>query len=185
MMRKLFAGAVAVALVAGGLYAADMKSGPQPGTTVPGPFHPLNINGPMAGQKNCLYCSAGDSPVVAVFARNADDPALTKLITQLETCTEKNAKCEMASFVVFCSADDKLEGKLKKIAETSKLKKVVLAIEAPEGPAKYEIAKDADVTVVLYTERKVKANYAFEKGKMTDKDVEKIIADVAKIVPAK
>jgi hypothetical protein len=34
------------------------------------------------------------------------------------------------------SADDKLEGKLKKIAEDSKLKKVNLAIQAPEGPAK-------------------------------------------------
>jgi hypothetical protein len=31
----------------------------------------------------------------------------------------------------------------------------------------------------------VKANYAFKKGQMKDHDVEKIVADVAKILPGK
>jgi len=39
--------------------------------------------------------------------------------------------------------------------------------------------------VVLYVDRTVKANYAFEKGKMTDKDIDAIVADVSKIVPKK
>ena len=43
------------------------------------------------------------------------------------------------------------------------------------------MAKDAEVTVVLYKSRKVVSNYTFEKGKMTDKDVEKVIADLPKI----
>ena len=77
---------------------------------MPGPFHPLNINGEYAGKKSCLYCSAGDSPVVAVFARTADDATLQKLIGILETETVKNEKAEMTSFVVFCSDDEKLDG---------------------------------------------------------------------------
>ena len=33
--------------------AAELKSGPQVDETLPGPFHPLNCNGPAAGQKFC------------------------------------------------------------------------------------------------------------------------------------
>jgi hypothetical protein len=47
------------------------------------------------------------------------------------------------------------------------------------------VSKDADVTVVLYTKRTVKANYAFAKGGLNDKAIDKIVADVSKIVPAK
>ncbi len=181
MIRKMLAVGV-VAVLGGMVVAADLKSGPQSGEKVPGPFHPLNINGEKAGQKNCLFCSNGDNPVAVVFARNADDPALKKLIAALDTATDKNAKAEMGSFVVYLSAEDTLEAKLKAQVSDAKYKKIVLSIESPEGPSKYNIAKDADVTVLLYRERVVAANYAFAKGKLTEDDVTKIVADVSKIV---
>jgi len=34
--------------------AEELKSGPQTGKHIPGPFHPLNVNGSAAGQKSCL-----------------------------------------------------------------------------------------------------------------------------------
>jgi hypothetical protein len=181
MIRNVLAAAVVVAL-GGVVVAADVKSGPQAGEKVPGPFHPLNVNGEDAGKKACLYCKAGDDPVVAIFARNADDAALQKLIAAVEESTAKNSKAALNSFVVFCSDNDKLEGKLKTLAEKAKLKNVVLAIESAEGPEKYGISKDADVTVLLYKERVVVANHTFGKGKLTEKDVEKVNADIAKLV---
>ena len=181
MIRNLLAAAV-VAVLGGAVVAADIKSGPQAGQTVPGPFHPLNVNGEDAGKKACLYCKAGDSPVVAIFARSSDDATLQKLIAAVEEATAKNAKAELNSFVVFCSDSDKLEGKLKTLVEKAKLKHVVLAIESNEGPDKYNISKDADVTVLLYKERTVVANHTFGKGKLTEKDVEKVTADIAKLV---
>ena len=48
--------------------AADVKSGPQVGSTLPGPFEPLNLNGPDAGDECCLFCKYGNNPVVMVFA---------------------------------------------------------------------------------------------------------------------
>ena len=33
--------------------AAELKSGPQVDQQIPGPFNPLNINGPQAGNKFC------------------------------------------------------------------------------------------------------------------------------------
>jgi phage/plasmid primase-like uncharacterized protein len=181
MIRKLLAAAV-VATLGAVAVAADLKSGPQAGDKVPGPFHPLNINGEDAGKKACLYCKAGDSPVVAVFARTADNPNLAKLVKAVEEATAKNATAELNSFVVFCSDDDKLEPKLKDLAEKAKLKHVVLAIESTTGPDKYNINKDAEVTVVLYKDRVVTSNIAFEKGKLDDKGVEKVTAEIAKLV---
>jgi hypothetical protein len=181
MMRKLLSTSVILAL--GSLvFAAEFKSGPQTGEKVPGPFHPLNINGEYAGKKNCLYCEAGDSPTVAIFARNADDPVLEKLIIAIDEATVKNAKAEMYSFAVFCSGEDKLDSKLKGLAEKTKLKKLVLALDTETGPEKYNINKSADVTILLYKDHTVAANLTFEKGKLSEKDVYTVLDGIAKLV---
>ncbi len=181
MMRNVLSTAVVIAL-GSFVFAAEFKSGPQTGEKVPGPFHPLNINGDSAGKKACLYCQAGDDPTVAIFARNANDPVLQKLIVALDEATVKYSKAELNSFVVFCSSEEKLEAKLKDLAEKSKLKKLILALEADAGPEKYNISKDADVTILLYKERTVAANFTFEKGKLSEKDVATVLADVTKLV---
>jgi hypothetical protein len=160
-----------------------VKSGPQKGEELAGPFHPLNINGKKAGEKNCLYCENGNAPVAMIFARDVS-PELTSLITKIDTCTAKNNSCKMGSFVVFCSNDEALEGKLKKLAKDKDLKKTVLSIDNPAGPEKYNVSKDADITVVLYVDRTVKENFAFKKGEMKDGDVEKIIKAVPSILPS-
>jgi hypothetical protein len=124
----------------------------------------------------------GGNPVAMIFAREISGP-LTSLVKKLDACTTKNSSCRMGSFVVFCSDEEGLEDKLKDLAKKEKIKKLVLTIDNPAGPKAYKIAKDADVTVVLYVKHNVKANYAFKKGEMTTKDVAKIVAAVKKILP--
>ena len=185
MIHKLFAGATAVALVAGFSVAAE-KSGPQPGEKLPGPFAPLNVTGEDAGKKQCLVCKNGANPVVMVFARCADCPQTQKLIKAVDAATAKHTDCEMGSFVVVLTDDEEKAGTaLKAMADKEKLSKVVLSTDSPAGPPKYKVNKDADVTVVLYTQHMVKANHTFAKGELKDKDIETIVADVTKIVPAK
>ena len=184
MIRNLLAAAV-VAALGGVVVAAELKSGPQMGDKVPGPFHPYNVTGEDAGRPACLYCKGGDAPVVAVFARNADDPMTHKLLKAIDAETTRNAKTEMLSFAVFCGGSKaKLEPKLKEAARKAELKSLVLAIEEQDDPIpeKYALNKDADVTVILYVDRIVKANYSFAKGKLTDKDIDAVVKDVAKIV---
>jgi len=183
MIRNLLAAAV-VALLGGVVAAADLKSGPQTGDKVPGAFHPYNVTGEDAGRLACLYCKGGDSPVVAIFARTGTDPMTHKLLKAIDTETAKNAKAEMFSFAVFSGDKAKLEPQLKDAAKKSELKTIVLAIEDSEDPipAKYNLNKDADVTVILYVDRVVKANYSFAPGKLTDKDIDAIVKDVTKIV---
>jgi hypothetical protein len=162
----------------------EFISGPQVGKIVPGPFHPLNVTGESAGKKDCLFCRNGDHPVAMIFARQTS-PELTSLIKKTDECTAKHSDCSMGSFVVFLSDSENLEGQLKELAKKEAITKCVLSIDNPAGPPNYKVAKDAEITVVLYTEHVVKANFAFKKGEMKDKNVEMIIADVTKILPQK
>jgi hypothetical protein len=183
MTRQLFA-AAAVAMLAGFAQAGDIKSGPQTGEKVPGPFTPLNVSGKAAGEKHCLFCENGNNPVAMVFARNPECPATQKLLKALDAATAKNSGASMGSFVVFLTDDDKAEAKLKDLAKKEDYKKLVVSVDTPSGPTKYNVSQDADVTVVLYNKREVKANYAFKKGDLKDADIEKVVADVSKITPA-
>jgi hypothetical protein len=160
---------------------ASIKSGPKVGEEVPGPFHPLNVTGESAGKKACLYCSNGGNPVAVVFAREAT-PAVAKLLKQLDETTVKNGKVNMGSFAVFCNDKDGLDKTLTKLAADQKLTKLVLSIDNPAGPEKYNISKDAEVTVLLYTDFQVKANHTFAKGQLNDAGITKVVADVSKIV---
>ena len=185
---RLAAGIAASVLVASTAFAASLVSGPQVDSKVPGAFEPYNVTGEAAGQKNCLVCQNGENPVVMIFARQVT-PELTRLLKRVDQVTGKHKDAEMGSFVVFVGGDKGLETQLKDMARDQELKNIVLAIwsdaDQPAGPKKYRVNPDADVTVVLYTDLMVKANHAYDKGELTDKDIDAITGEVAKILPQK
>jgi phage/plasmid primase-like uncharacterized protein len=183
-MKKLLLTVASTALVFGLAYAADLQSGPQAGQKVPGPFHPLNVNGESAGKKACLYCKHGSSPVAVVFARCADCPTTAKLLKKLDEATKANTKADLGSYAVFLSDDDKMADKLKAMVEKEGIKELTVAVDNPAGPEAYKIAKDADVTVVLYNEHKVVVNHSFKKGELKDADIDTIVKDLSKILPS-
>ena len=116
-----------------------------------------------------------------VFAREVSD-SLTSLVKKIDEATEKNSGCRMGSFVVFCSDEEGLKKKLEDLADKEKLKKTILTIDNPAGPEGYDIAKDADVTVLLYVGQTVKVNHAYKKGELTGGEVDKILNELPKIL---
>src|SRR4051812_22273909 len=114
----------------------------------------------------------GNSPVAAVFAREIT-PGLTSLVKKLEQATASSGP-KTKAFVVLMTDDEKAEDKLKDLAKAQKIDKVLLMVDNPAGPRSLKIAKDADVTVVLYTKKKVEKTLAFEKGKLTEKEVDAV-----------
>jgi hypothetical protein len=104
------------------------------------------------------------------------------LVKKIDAATAKNSDARMGSFVVFLSDDEGLEKKVKGLADKENLKHTVLTIDSPRGPPSYAIAKDADVTVILYTQRTVKANHAFKKGELKEKDIDQIMGELPKIL---
>lgn len=117
-----------------------------------------------------------------IFARKTSD-SLTSLVKKLDAATVENKKAKMGSFVVFLNDDEKLTDELKSVAEKANLKALVLSIDNPAGPKGYNVAKEADVTVVLYNKRKVEANHAFKTGELNDAAIEKVVGDLKKILP--
>jgi hypothetical protein len=182
-MMKLIAatGVLAVAVSVALAGGTAVKSGPQVGDKVPGPFHPLNINGEKAGQKHCLYCQHGTSPVAMIFAREVT-PELTKLIKKIDEATAKNRTANMGSFVVFLSDSEALGDQLKEVANKENIKTCVLSIDNPAGLKGYNFARDAAVTVVLYEDHTVRANHSFRKGQLNEQAINRIVADIPKIV---
>jgi hypothetical protein len=180
-MKKLLAVVTVVAL-AGVVLAEPPKSGPQVGQKVPGPFRPLHATGPDTGEKVCLYCKNGPNPVAMVFAREVT-PAVVSLIKKIDAATVVHQDVKMGSFVVFLNDEEGLAAQLKQLAAREKISEMILSVDSPTGPPSYKVAKDADVTVVLYTHHTVRANHAFRRGELDEKAIAAVVADIAKILP--
>jgi hypothetical protein len=125
----------------------------------------------------------GGNPVAMIFAREVSAP-LTSLVKKIDAATVANKSKRMGSFIVFLSDEEKLADQLKTLADKEGIKECVLTIDNPAGPKAYKVARDADVTVVLYNRQNVKANFAFKKGELNDAAIEKVVGAVTKIVPA-
>jgi hypothetical protein len=184
-MRSLwfvgFLGVLCLALVAAFALAGTARSGPQVGDKVPGPFQPLNVTGPDAGKKSCLVCRFGARPVVMIFAREVT-PHVVELFRRIDAATAANDDKRLGSFAVICNNDGALPGQLAEFAKQQHLDHTILATYEANGPARYNLSADAEVTVVLYRHLSVKANYAFKKGELSGAELDKILADLPKIL---
>ena len=123
--------------------------------------------------------------MVTIFARKITEP-LTSLVKKIDGLVAKNKDKKLKAFVVLLSDDaDADEAKLKELAKKHKIKATPLTVfEGIAGPPSYKIAKDADVTVLMWDRRKVKVNYAFGKDGLNKKAVKAIVKDTAKILGA-
>jgi hypothetical protein len=123
--------------------------------------------------------------VVAVFAREVTDD-LTSLVKQIDAVVGKNEDKKMASFVVVLTEDaDGVAPKLEAIADKEKITNTPLTIfDGTAGPPSYKIAKDADVTVLMWQGLSVKVNHALAKGELKADTIKKIVADTAEILKA-
>jgi hypothetical protein len=119
--------------------------------------------------------------VVCVVARGINGP-LTSLVKQLDSKIAENGK--LKSFVVVLTADEaKTASALETLAKDAPVKSVPLTLIADTtGPDVYQIAKDAEVTVMLWRGAKVEANHAFKAGELNEEGIKAILADLPKIL---
>jgi hypothetical protein len=136
--------------------------------------------GPQRGQQTCYICEQHDEnkPGIVVFARSLHS-ALGQLLSQLDAAAQqhKNSGCKVWMTLLTEKAD--LDA-LAKWAQQQGLKSCpVGAFEDADGPPSYKLHKEADVTIILFTQQKVVANFAFRAGELDDT----AIATVMKSVP--
>ena len=103
------------------------------------------------------------------------------MVKQIDKKIDEND--QLKSFVVVTGADpDKTPDELRKLAKDGKIKNVPLTMFGePGGPPDYELSRDADITVLMWNNGKVKVNHAY-KGELTDKDIGAIVADIPKLL---
>jgi len=157
---------MALALVAGFSFtqvgAEELKSGPD--AKIAGAFNVKAITGEKSGETLCYVCAYGAQArpaVVMIFTQKADDNLAT-IIKAVDEVQKGNTK--LGTFVVGVSGVEAAD--LEKLQTTHKLTTPLTVAVDKDGPAKYNLNKDAAVTVVVYKKGgAVSKNFAFKDTK--------------------
>jgi hypothetical protein len=175
---------VAVLVVAIGpswaLAADPVPSGPQVGER-PGPYSFLVASGPERGQQTCYVCETGEKPGVIVFARSVSEP-LGRLLAACDEAVARRPKDTMRAWMTVLGEKTIGLDELGTWAKKQGLKSVPVGVfDDPVGPPSYKLARDADVTVLLFVNRKVVSNATFRAGELNDAAVQRIAEEVARL----
>ena len=151
----------------------------------PGPYSSIMSVGPDRGESHCYICDAADGPAVVVFARSLGNP-LGKLVAGLDRAVADNKAADLRAWVTFLNEDQStLDPKVVDWGKTYAVRYVPLGVfENLDGPPSYRLSRDADVTVLLFVNRKVVANFAFREGELTEARVADVLKALPEIVPA-
>jgi hypothetical protein len=148
-------------------------SGPQIGQR-PGPYSFLVATGPERGQPTCYVCETAEKPGVIVFARSVSDP-LAKILQAADEAVNARPKDSMRAWLTVLGEKTIGLDELGRWATQAGLKSTPVGVfDDPVGPPSYKVADDADVTVIIFENRKVLANFAFRKGELDGAIIEKI-----------
>jgi ABC-type sugar transport system substrate-binding protein len=72
---------------------------------------------------------------------------------------------------------------LRALAADQGIKDVPLTLmDTPAGPPSYKIAEDAEVTVLLWRFTELRSKHSFGPGELTEADIERVLADLPKIL---
>lgn len=152
----------------------------------PGPYTFVQCTGPNRGQLYCHICDNAERPAVIVFARNLGDP-LGKLVGRIDKAVGDNQQAKLNAWVTFLAADQSaIDAKVVDWGKQHAVRTVPLGVfEDVNGPPSYRLARDADVTVLLFVNRKVVANFASRAGELNEERINDIMKALPLILPAK
>ncbi len=139
----------------------------------PGPYSFLVATGPERGQQTCFICAQDEKPTAVVFARSLT-PQLGKLLAKFDAETPNRKDDGFKAWMTLAAATADLDGLARWSQEQGLSAVPVGTFEDADGPPAYKLAKDADVTVMLFVKKKVVANFAFRAGELTDEKVKEV-----------
>lgn len=166
-------------LVSLGAIAKDpCVSGPQVGQR-PGPYSFLVATGPQRGQPTCYVCETAEKPGIIVFARSLSDP-LAKLLTKCDDAIAAKEKEGLKTWLTVLGEKTVVIDELSKWAKKTGLKSMPVGVfDDPVGPPSYKLSDDADITVLLFVDKKVTVNLAFRTGELDEAAMKKVTDEIA------
>ena len=153
--------------------ADDVKSGPD--KKIGGAFQVKAITGEKQGKTLCYVCqyNAEERPaVVLIFTQKADEN-LVKVVKSVDEVQKGNTK--LGTVVVGVSGVQASD--FEKLQSTHKLTTPLTVAEDKDGPAKYNLNKDAAITVLVYKKGgEISKNFAFKDTKAAAEKASEIAA---------
>jgi hypothetical protein len=110
---------------------------------------------------------------------------LAGLVKELDKVAASNDKKKFAAVVHLLGKDaDELKEKAKSLGEKESPKHVALVVpvDSENGPKDFKVSPDAEVTVILYNQKKVTANHALPPGALNKDKVQAIVKDAEKML---
>jgi hypothetical protein len=150
-----------------------------------------------AGKHHDLVTRYGLDPVVAVFTRAAppaEDAPLAQLLKSLDAAVQKNRDARLHAFAVFLRLRQEFllddtripqARAIEQFATRLDLKEVPLALTQAENERTkaYNLAAEAETTVIVYENLKVRAKFTFTADKpLDDAALKAIEAEIQKTV---
>lgn len=180
MIRAFVASLLAVSFAS----AADPCVSGVPVGKRPGPYSFLVATGPERGKQTCYICEQEKKPTAVVFVRSLT-PEVGKLLAKLDA--EVAARKDTGFKAWMTQLAEKAD--LDKLARWAKEQGVgavpVGTFEDADGPPAYLLAADADVTVLLFVQEKVVANFAFRAGEFDAAATAAVLKAVPKLFAGK
>jgi hypothetical protein len=147
----------------------------------PGPYSFLVASGPQRGQLTCYVCETAEKPAVIVFTRSVSDP-LAKLVAAFDEAVGGKAKDGVRGWMTVLGEKTISVDDLGNWAKKAGLKTMPVGVfDDPVGPPSYKLADDADLTVLLFVDHKVIANFAFRKGELDEAASKQIVEEVKRL----
>jgi hypothetical protein len=157
-----------------------LVSGPQVGQR-PGPYSFLVATGPERGQATCYVCETAEKPGVIVFARSLSDP-LARVLATCDAAVAGRPKDAMRAWMTVLGEKTIGLDDLARWATQAGVKAVPVGVfDDPVGPPSYKVTQEADVTILVFENRKVLANFAFRKGELDAAAVKKVTTALARL----
>jgi hypothetical protein len=140
----------------------SLQSGLKVGEKVP-TFYVRAITGPLKNKSVCYVCRNGDRPVVMLFVRQ-----ITPELKTIDDEVDGHRASGLRSFAVFIAGDGKeLLPQVQTLAFDEKISLPLTIAAAPsDGSAGRSIHPDAAVTIILYRDQTVTANFAYRADEL-------------------
>jgi hypothetical protein len=194
MDKSMFAAALTIAALSAPLCAAPaprraapLQPAYQVGESLQLYFWEHRVTGRDPGEGASLVCTYSTRPVVMVYTRQINEP-VARLIKKLDRATAGHQQQRLGSYVVLlCESVDR-QKELKALAEKEKIQHTLLALVVAPKWQRFQArcGPEAETTVVLATaKREVRASYAYRKGELTDREVQRVLGDLPKVLPKK
>lgn len=147
----------------------------------PGPYSFLVATGPQRGQQTCYVCETAEKPAMIVFARKLSDP-LGKLLIKGDAWLAGLPKDAGACWMTMLGEKTVTLDNLSKWAKEAGIKSVPVGVyDDPIGPPSFKLSDEAEVTILVYINRKIVGNFAYRAGELNDDAIKSIAEALLKL----